>query len=63
MFISGQAAEVIAKGNRIGILGNLHPAVITNFELNLPCSAFEINIEPFLSKEGRDLISPEEDFD
>ena len=32
----------------IGRLGVLHPEVITAFDLTLPCSALEINIEAFL---------------
>jgi len=32
----------------IGRLGVVHPEVVLAFELNLPCSALEINIEPFL---------------
>ena len=42
------AAIHLANGTVIGTLGVLHPDVIHNFELNLPCSALEINIEPFL---------------
>jgi len=30
------------------LVGVLHPEVIHNFELNLPCCALEINLEPFL---------------
>ena len=32
----------------VGSLGVLHPEVVTAFDLTLPCSALEINIEPFL---------------
>lgn len=44
----GRAAEVVAYGQVVGSLGVLHPEVVTGFELTLPCSAIEINIEPFL---------------
>lgn len=48
----GRCAEIRAKvGDKehiIGTVGVLHPDVIHNFELNLPCCALEINIEPFL---------------
>lgn len=47
-FFPGRCAEVFARGQSIGKLGVLHPDVITKFELNMPCSALEINIEPFL---------------
>lgn len=47
-FFSGRCAEIIAKGRQIGVLGVLHPEVLTNFDLVMPCAAVEINIEPFL---------------
>lgn len=47
-FFGGQCADIVVRGQSIGRLGVLHPDVITKFELNMPCSAFEINIEPFL---------------
>ncbi|XP_067898232.1 phenylalanine--tRNA ligase beta subunit [Heterodontus francisci] len=47
-FFPGRCAEIFAKGQSIGKLGVLHPDVITKFELTMPCSALEIDIEPFL---------------
>ncbi|XP_059489950.1 phenylalanine--tRNA ligase beta subunit isoform X2 [Neocloeon triangulifer] len=43
-----RCAKIIYGGNVIGKIGVLHPDVITKFELTMPCSAVEINIEPFL---------------
>ena len=36
------------RGKAIGKLGVLHPDVLTSFELNMPTSALEFDIEPFL---------------
>ncbi|XP_066137221.1 phenylalanine--tRNA ligase beta subunit isoform X3 [Saccopteryx bilineata] len=47
-FFPGRCAEVFARGQSVGTLGVLHPDVITKFELTMPCSSLEINIEPFL---------------
>jgi len=47
-FFPGRAAEIVAYGQVVGSLGVVHPEVITAFDLNLPCSAIEINLEPFL---------------
>ena len=47
-YMPGRCATVISRGRSIGSLGVLHPDVIQNFELNLPCCALELNIEPFL---------------
>lgn len=47
-FFPGRCAEIFVKGKSVGRLGVLHPDVITRFELNMPCSALEMDIEPFL---------------
>ncbi|XP_032681405.1 phenylalanine--tRNA ligase beta subunit [Odontomachus brunneus] len=43
-----RCAEIICCGEVIGKLGVLHPDVLSKFELNIPCSSMEINIEKFL---------------
>ncbi|KAK0084147.1 hypothetical protein PV325_007524 [Microctonus aethiopoides] len=43
-----RCATIIANGKIIGKMGVIHPDVLQKFELNQPCSAIEINIEPFL---------------
>ncbi|XP_067102292.1 phenylalanine--tRNA ligase beta subunit [Osmerus mordax] len=47
-FFPGRCAEIFACGKSIGRLGVLHPDVINRFELTMPCSALDIDIEPFL---------------
>jgi len=47
-YFSGRAAEIVAYGQVVGSLGVIHPDVVTGFDLNLPCSALEINVESFL---------------
>ncbi|KAG7471072.1 hypothetical protein MATL_G00120500 [Megalops atlanticus] len=47
-FFPGRCAEIFAYGKSIGHLGVLHPDVINRFELTMPCSALDIDIEPFL---------------
>ncbi|KYQ51270.1 putative phenylalanyl-tRNA synthetase beta chain [Trachymyrmex zeteki] len=48
MFFPQRCAEIVCYGEAIGKMGVLHPNVLSKFELNIPCSAMEINIEPFL---------------
>lgn len=48
MFFPGRCALVIANGRQIGIMGVLHPDVVHNFELNLPCAILELDVEEFL---------------
>lgn len=47
-YFPGRCAQIIYRGNVIGLMGVLHPEVISAYELTMPCSAFEINLEPFL---------------
>ncbi len=47
-FFPGRCAEVVAFGKAIGKLGVLHPETLAKFDLALPSSALEIDIEPFL---------------
>ena len=47
-FFPGRCADVHVRGGVVGRLGVLHPDVLTAFDLNLPASALEIDVEPFL---------------
>nr|XP_022336972.1 phenylalanine--tRNA ligase beta subunit-like [Crassostrea virginica] len=47
-YFQGRCATVILRGKAIGKIGVIHPDVVTKFELNNPCSAFEISVEPLL---------------
>uniref|UniRef100_A0A8C5HPJ7 Phenylalanine--tRNA ligase beta subunit n=1 Tax=Gouania willdenowi TaxID=441366 RepID=A0A8C5HPJ7_GOUWI len=48
IFFPGRCAEIFVDGKSVGRLGVLHPNVVTRFELTMPCSALEMDIEPFL---------------
>ncbi|XP_059053514.1 phenylalanine--tRNA ligase beta subunit [Achroia grisella] len=47
-YFPGRCAEVVMGGEVIGKIGVIHPNVLAAFDLTNPCSAVEINIEPFL---------------
>lgn len=49
-FFPGMQAHVVVEGVVIGIVGELHPEVLSSkgFDINLPTSALELNVEPFL---------------
>ncbi|MBN3295699.1 phenylalanine--tRNA ligase beta subunit [Amia ocellicauda] len=47
-YFPGRCAEIFARGQSIGKLGVLHPDVVNKFELTMPCSALDLDIEPFL---------------
>ncbi len=44
-FIDGRCASMICGDDSIGIFGELHPQVITNYNLSSPIFAFELDIE------------------
>jgi len=47
-FLEGRVATVKVKSRDLGVLGEIHPEVLNNFELENPTSAFEIDIEETL---------------
>lgn len=48
IFFSGRSSEIMYGGVAIGKMGVVHPDVLTNFELTMPCAALELSVEPFL---------------
>jgi phenylalanyl-tRNA synthetase beta chain len=47
-FIPGRAAAVLYKGRAAGIFGEVHPEVLENWGVTMPCTAAEIDIEALL---------------
>jgi len=46
-FIEGRAAEVVVGGRSIGVVGELNPLVLKNWQMEMPVVAFEISLENF----------------
>jgi phenylalanyl-tRNA synthetase beta chain len=44
-FLDGRTAAIYIKNKRVGVLGEIHPEVLNNFELENPTSSFEIDLE------------------
>jgi phenylalanyl-tRNA synthetase beta chain len=44
-FIKGRVANILVNNNKIGIIGEIHPAVLENFNIEMPVACFEIDIE------------------
>lgn len=49
-FLEGRTAAIIVNGKQLGVLGEIHPQVLNNFELENPTAAFEIDLEPLIEK-------------
>jgi phenylalanyl-tRNA synthetase beta chain len=47
-FIPGRAAAILRGGQAIGVFGEIHPQVLENWGLGVPCTAVEIDIEALL---------------
>ena len=47
-FISGRQAVITIKGKKAGIFGELHPIVLENWDIRVPCVAGEIDLEMLL---------------
>jgi phenylalanyl-tRNA synthetase beta chain len=43
-FIEGRRTDIIFEGKRVGVCGEIHPSVLTAFELEQPVAAFEIDL-------------------
>lgn len=44
-FIVGRQAEIMANGKKIGIFGEIHPEVLENWAITVPCVGGEIDLE------------------
>jgi len=42
-FIRGRVGRIICDGVKLGVIGEIHPSVLENFELEVPVAALEIN--------------------
>ena len=44
-FITGRAASIMQKGKQVGVFGELHPEVLENCGVTVPCTACEIDLD------------------
>ncbi|MEM1767044.1 MAG: phenylalanine--tRNA ligase subunit beta [Candidatus Bathyarchaeia archaeon] len=49
-FLQGRTAALYVGNKRVGILGEVHPEVLNNFQIENPVAAFEIDLEILKSK-------------
>lgn len=48
-YFPGRQARVLLRGVEVGRFGVVHPEVLSNFDVVNPCSALELEVEPFLA--------------
>jgi phenylalanyl-tRNA synthetase beta chain len=56
MFIPGRCAMIKVNGKQVGYFGELHPQVITGYELGYPIIAFELDLQDLMSGRGEKII-------
>ncbi|MEM2114273.1 MAG: hypothetical protein QXS12_02345, partial [Candidatus Caldarchaeum sp.] len=44
-FIEGRCAAITIDGSQVGVVGEVSPAVLENFSIEMPVTIFEIEIE------------------
>jgi len=47
-FVPGRRAAVICENRKIGVLGEVHPEVLVNFELKMPVAGLELDVDALL---------------
>jgi phenylalanyl-tRNA synthetase beta chain len=47
-FLEGRVATLSIRGTELGVVGEIHPEVLNNFELENPTGAFEIDLEKII---------------
>jgi phenylalanyl-tRNA synthetase beta chain len=49
-FIAGRSANVLFKGAKIGVFGEIHPQVLENWGVTMPCVAAELDLDALISE-------------
>ncbi len=50
-FIPGRVIRIAINGKKVAWLGEIHPKVLENFEIEMPVAAFELNLSELFGKE------------
>lgn len=44
-FMEGRVGRIIVDGIEFGLIGEIHPEVLENWQINMPCSVFEMAVD------------------
>jgi phenylalanyl-tRNA synthetase beta chain len=44
-FIEGRSADIESEGKKVGVLGEIHPKILSNWSVTVPCVACEIDLD------------------
>lgn len=48
-FIEGRVGRILVGEKNFGVIGELHPLILENWQIAMPCAAFEVELNLFLS--------------
>lgn len=43
-FITGRTAKIMVEGNEIGLIGEVHPQILENWQIMMPLASFEVDL-------------------
>lgn len=47
-FIEGRVGRILVREKECGVIGELHPQVLENWQIAIPCTVFEVELNPLL---------------
>lgn len=57
-FIPGRQAAIMIDGKQVGIFGEVHPQVLENWNITVPCVAGELDIEALMPRKNSKTSEP-----
>ncbi|MGH7231440.1 MAG: phenylalanine--tRNA ligase subunit beta [Nitrospiraceae bacterium] len=49
-FLDGRAGRILCDGRSLGVIGEIHPEVLEQWQVTMPCVAFEFTIDPLAER-------------
>ena len=45
MFIPGRSGQILLDGQKVGVIGEVHPKVLSNWKIEVPVSVWELEVK------------------
>jgi phenylalanyl-tRNA synthetase beta chain len=58
-FLDGRGGRILVDDRELGLIGELHPEVLENWHIAVPCAAFELNVDDLAGRESGGTQRPE----
>lgn len=49
-FLEGRAGRILSNDRAVGLIGELHPAVLEQWQIGMPCVVFELEVDPLAER-------------